>query len=358
MVMSFLTGVGPSQLFDNLKAQIGLTIAATSEAASEVTSETTSEVANASVDSRKSELKAVEISDEELCLPMAERDRKALFNATGIDVIRFLEQATADLHIAKTAEEQLKVMALRFDHRNWSTAWIKPQARGTRQSGSEILMQANLSHASMVLARYKRLLENAKRQEASALKAFHWQDEVRQEIHRHAVRLLVQSYRPHTCTKTDASYYGCTSGETIYRVKSLMAPRIACRFKEKREQYAVTYWIRVQDRQAKILEVDAKGHRLVKVTYDELDHRKSLSALAPNVNPNVSVNEVLQSAGLDPYRAGMIWRHLNRTIESASDIDRTPAGTADHSPGSHSGNQFSEQTTRRGPLNLQRVDSQ
>ena len=101
-----------------------------------------------------------------------------------------------------------------------------------------------------------------------------------------------------------------------------MSPRIACRFKDKREQYAVIYWIRVKDRQPKILEVDAKGNRLVKVTYDELEHRKLLSALSPNVT------DVLHSAGLDPFRASVIWRQLNRPAANEVDGNRNPAAAS------------------------------
>lgn len=262
-------------------------------------------------------------NDEDLCLPMGERDRKLLASSTGTDVIQFLEQAALELHSAKAAEEQLKVMGLRFDHQNWSKAWNAAGGDSESAASSESALQANLSHASMVLSRYNRLLENGRRQETSALKAFHWQEEVRQEIRREPVRILVQSYSAYTCSKADASYYGCASGEAIYRVKALMSPRIACRFKDKREQYSVVYWIRVKDKAPKILEVDARGNRLVKVTYDELVHRKLLSALSPNVS------EVLQSAGLDPFRAMMLWRKLNGVGPFAvADESRGPAGSA------------------------------
>lgn len=318
LLLSYFAGFGPSQVvgkvIGKIKSQFGQSFLVAEDKDKRP------------VDIVKSGLKVAETSDEELCLPMGERDRKALAHATGTDVIRFLERSTADLHRAKAAEDQLKVMALHFDHRNWSKAWlgseISPEVDSSGLNGAESLLQTNLSHASMVLSRYNRLLENGRRQEASALKAFHWQDEVRQEIRQEPVRLLVQSYQPYTCTKTDASYYGCAKGETIYRVKSLMSPRIACRFKDKREQYAVIYWIRVKDQQPKILEVDAKGNRLVKVTYDELEHRKLLSALSPNVT------DVLHSAGLDPFRASVIWRQLNRPSGGVADGNRNPAAAS------------------------------
>jgi hypothetical protein len=256
---------------------------------------------------------------------MGERDRKALVRATGVDVIRFLEQSTRELHRAISAEDQLRVIASSFDHANWSKAWI-----GLAESvGDDAHSQANLSHASMVMARYNRLLENGRRQETSALKAFHWQEEVRQELNREPVRILVQSFRPYKCEKSDASYYGCELGEMIYRVKSLMSPRIACRFKEKRDQYAVVYWVRVKDRLPKILEVDAKGQRLVKVTFDEVEHRKVLSALAPNVS------DILQSAGLDPLRAVVLWRQTNRASEAKLAVSPTREASDNYLPDSY-----------------------
>lgn len=303
-VLAYFAGFSPSQLLNEVNSRFGLSF--------------TKEDASLAVKPALSS--TVTDSEEDLCLPMGERDRKALLRATGVDVIRFLEQSTADLHRAKSAEDQLKVIALNFDHVNWSKAW------SVESGGVEFHLQTNLSHASMVLARYNRLLENGRRQEASALTAFHWQEEIRQEINREPVRILVQNYLPYKCERTDASYYGCTPGETIYRVKSLMSPRIACRFKDKRDQYAVVYWIRVKDGQPKILEVDATGGRLVKVTYDELEHRKLLSTLSPNVS------DVLQSAGLDPFRAVVIWRQMNRGNHIGVDPSRVPADTSATSP--------------------------
>jgi hypothetical protein len=303
-VVAYFAGFGPSQVLNSIKSQFDLSL----------TKENAAIVAKPTVISTVTDSDVTD-SEEGLCLPMGERDRKALLGATGADVIRFLEQSMVDLHRAKSAEDQLKVIALHFDHVNWSKAW------NAEASSGESLLQKNLSHASMVLARYNRLLENGRRQEASALKAFHWQEEVREEIHREPVRILVQSFLPYKCSKTDASYYGCAPSETIYRVKSLMSPRIACRFKDKRDQYAVVYWIRVKDGQPKILEVDAKGHRLVKVTYEELEYRKLRSALSPNVA------DVLQSAGLDPFRAGVLWRQMNRGSDIAVDPSRVPAAT-------------------------------
>jgi hypothetical protein len=290
-IVAYFAGFSPSQVFSKVKSQFGFN------------------KENSGLEVKLAAAEMVTDSEKDLCLPMGERDRKALLGATGVDVIRFLEQSTVELHRAKSAEDQLKVIALHFDHGNWSKAW------NAEASGSEALLQTNLSHASMVLGRYNRLLENGRRQETSALKAFHWQEEIRQEINREPVRILVQSFHPHQCGKMDASYYGCAPGETIYRIKSLMSPRIACRFKDKRDQYAVVYWIRVKDRQPKILEVDAKGLRLVKVTYDEIEHRKLLSALSPNVT------DILQSAGLDPFRAGVVWRQMNQNrVPAASTV--------------------------------------
>lgn len=325
ILLAYFAGIGPSTFADKLLG--GFNSRLTRQIAKE----------NSAKAAQKSTAFSTSDEDEDLCLPMGERDRKALLSATGADVIRFLEQSTIDLHRAKSAEDQLKVVALNFDHSNWSKAWTGPPTDEVVQSDNVLLgarvddlsLQANLSHATMVLARYNRLLENGRRQETSALDAFHWQEEVRQEIRREPVRILVQSFLPYTCTKSDANYYGCAIGEKIYRVKSLMSPRIACRFKDKRDQYAVIYWIRVKDQRPKILEVDAKGQRLVKGTYDELEHRKFLSALSPNIA------DVLHSAGLDPFRATAIWRQMNRKSVSPgtlpdispSDLMRGPAAS-------------------------------
>ncbi len=317
-LLSFFTGFGPSQIFGAIKSRISLGSKSPDTAVAEVSA---------------TKIPVAVVSDDDLCLPMGERDRKQLQKASGADVIQFLEKATFDLHSANVAEEQLKIMAKSFDHQTWSKAWIgsgansafKPYeaANASDIASDDSVLQTNLSHASMVLTRYNRLLENGRRQETSALKAFHWQEEVRQEINHAPVRILVQSYASYSCSRSDVNYYGCALGEPIYRVKALMSPRIACRFKDKREQYQVVYWIRVKDKVPKILEVDAKGHRLVKVTYDELVHRELLSVLSPNVG------EVLTTAGLDPFRAVVIWRQLNRAPAQGRDPAALPnAGAA------------------------------
>lgn len=186
---------------------------------------------------------------------------------------------------------------------------------GDPQVIKALRLQTNLSHATLFLARYHRVIENGVRQENSALRAFYWKDDAKEEIRREPLRALVRSYLPHTCLGSDQAQYGCERGETIYRVRAILSPRIACRFPEKLAQYAAVFWVRVPPEGAQILEVEVNGQRLVKMTYDDLVHKQMLSALAPNVS------EVLINAGLDPFRAPVMWRRWLRD----RDTGRTPA---------------------------------
>jgi hypothetical protein len=97
----------------------------------------------------------------------------------------------------------------------------------------------------------------------------------------------------------------------LYRVHALISPQIACRFDDKREQYAVVFWMRVAPNsagnlEARITEVEAHGQRLVRATYEELLHRRKLNVSAPDMT------ETLVLAGLDPFRAPIMWRRWSR----------------------------------------------
>lgn len=240
-------------------------------------------------------------------------ERSRLMSEAGVDVVSFVEDTTRLLHGARSSEEQLKVIANRFDHGTWSNAWdngasILPRDHRAREF---LRMQTDLGHASLVLNRYNRLIENGKRQEGAALTAFKWRHEARKEIERSPMRVLVRGFIPHVCVGSDQAQYGCRRGETLFRVHTIISPRIACRFADKREQYAAVFWVRVQhkpfgDSEPRIIEVEANGQELVRQTYEDLLHRKKLSVLAPDVT------ETLAIAGLDPFRAPMLWRRWIR----------------------------------------------
>ena len=246
--------------------------------------------------------------NEETCTPIRERERAEMRRDAGVDLAKFIEDSTRALHGARSSEEQLKVVATRFDHRHWSKAWMPEES--SVSNNPELLkalrLQTNLSHATLFLSRYHRVIENGLRQESSALRAFYWKDDAREELRREPMRALVRSYLPHTCLGSDQIQYGCQRGETIYRVRAILSPRIACRFREKIGQYAAVFWVRVPPEGAQILEVEVNGQRIVKMTYDELVHKRMMSALAPNVS------EVLLNAGLDPFRAPVLWRRWLR----------------------------------------------
>lgn len=265
---------------------------------------------------------------EDLCLPMGERERKKVANEAGVDVVGFLESATSEFHSASSPEEQLRVLGTRFDHINWSRALVKsarskiaetqfhqtntvalgaddPLRQATTKDG-DVALQANLTHATFFLSRYNRLVDLARRHEVSALRAFHWEEEIRQEMSHRPARVLVQKYDVSSCGRNEAKTYGCDLGEKLFLVKALLSPRVACRFREKRDQYQLTYWIRVRSGEAKILEVDSRRERLVKKTFDEQVNRQFAAILSPDLNKQLPV------AGLEPFRAVMIWREVTR----------------------------------------------
>ena len=259
----------------------------------------------------------------ETCQPIWPYDRSRLTSEAGLDLVSFIEDSTRLLHRARTPEEQLKVISSRFDHGTWSTAWstgakftaVDPRAR------EFLRLQTDLNHASLFLSRYNRIIENGKNQESAALRAFSWRSDAQRELQRDPMRVLVRGYLPHLCLKSDQAQYGCVRGETIYRIHTLLSPRVACRFEDKREQYAAVFWVRILKRadgtrEARISEVEANGESLVKNTYDDLTRRKLLSVLAPNVT------ETLAVAGLDPFRVPVMWRRW------AHEQSRSPASVA------------------------------
>jgi hypothetical protein len=259
-------------------------------------------------------------AEVDTCAPLLERERSEMRRESGVDLGKFIEDSTRALHGARTPEEQLKVVANRFDHRHWSKAWLPTDSSilsitKDPQRIEALRLQANLSHATLFLARYHRVLENGRRQEDSALRAFRWKEDAREELRKQPMRALVRGYVPQICLKLDQAQYGCQRGETIYRVRAILSPRIACRFPEKIAAYVAIFWVRVPEEGAQILEVEVNQERLVKMTYDELVHRQKLTSLAPDVN------EVLIDAGLDPFRAPVMWRRWLRD----RDEGRAPA---------------------------------
>lgn len=283
-------------------------------------------------------------SIEDLCLPMGERERRKIANEAGADVVGFLEKTTDEFHSAPSAEEQLKLLGSHFDHMTWSRALVKsakskiaetrvagadtedPLKNATTKEG-DVALQANLTHATLFLSHYNRLVDLARRHEVSALRAFHWEEEIRQEMSRRPARVLVQKYDVANCGRSEAKTYGCEVGEKLFLVKTLLSPRLACRFREKRDQYQVTYWIRVRAGEAKILEVDSRRERLVKKTYDEQSNRQFAAILAPDLNA------LLPKAGLEPFRAVMIWREVNRSSKSGeSSKNETSTETSTGTP--------------------------
>ncbi len=248
------------------------------------------------------------------CQAISGFDRTRLTSWAGVDVVGFVESTTRILHAARSTEERLRVIAARFDHLAWSTAWSQGQMfpSVSARANENLRLQTDLNHSSLFLSRYGRLIENGKSQEAAALRAFAWEPSVAREFKSQPMRTVVQSYLPHICTNDDARQYGCFRGETMYRVSALVSPRIACRFNEKQEQYTAVYWVRIKRAtggrfEARIMEVEANGERLVKLTYDDLQSRKLLSVLSP------SMTRSLMEANLDPFRAPILWRRW--TIE-------------------------------------------
>ncbi len=79
-VVAYFAGFGPSQAINKIKSQFD----------SSYTEE------NAALVVKPTASTKVADTEEDLCLPMGERDRKTLLGAAGVDVIRFLEQSTVD----------------------------------------------------------------------------------------------------------------------------------------------------------------------------------------------------------------------------------------------------------------------
>lgn len=259
---------------------------------------------------------------EDLCLPMGERERGKAASEAGVDLVGFLESTTNEFHSATLPEEQLRILGSKFDHISWSRALVKtakskiaekevapldvedPLKYATTKEG-DVSLQANLTHATLFLNHYNRLVDLARRHEASALRAFSWDEEIRNEMSRSPARVLIQKYDVASCGRSEAKTYGCEIGEKLFLVKTLLSPRVACRFRDKRDQYQVTYWIRVRSGKPKILEVDTRRERLVKKTYDEQRIRQYAAILSPDLST------LLPRAGLEPFRAVMIWREVN-----------------------------------------------
>lgn len=246
------------------------------------------------------------------CDKITPYERSRLTSEAGFDVVGFVEESTHYLHTARNSEEQLRVIASRFDHQTWSNSWDQTAILQRDPRAREYLqLQTDLGHASLVLARYNRIIENGKRQESAALSAFKWRPDARREIEREPMRVMVRGFLPHTCFGTDQAQYGCVRGETLYRIHTVISPRIACRFEDKREQYAAVFWVRLLHRpdgsvEPRILEVEANGQELVRETYQELVLKKKLKVLAPDVTESLAV------AGLDPFRTAMMWRRWVR----------------------------------------------
>lgn len=264
---------------------------------------------------------------EDLCLPMGERERRKATSEAGVDLVGFLESTTSEFHSAASPEEQLRILGTKFDHISWSRALVNsakskiaesqilpvstaeaedPLRYATTKEG-DVALQANLTHAALFLNHYNRLVDLARRQEVSALRAFHWEEEIRNEMSHQPARVLIQKFDVSSCGRSEAKTYGCELGEKLFLVKTLLSPRLACRFRDKRDQYQVTYWIRVRSGEPKILEVDTRRERLVKKTYDEQKNRQFAAILSPDLNA------LLPRAGLEPFRAVMIWREVNRS---------------------------------------------
>lgn len=297
------------------------------------------EPARASSQQQTSKRRLEDSPSEDLCLPMGEKERRKISSEAGTDVIQFLEQLTNEFHSTTSPEEQLQILGTHFDHLNWSRALMShaktklvenPKDQhdyATTPFGSaftkdgDVTLQANLSHAMLFLSRYNRIVEMTRRHERSALSAFRWDEEIRHEMARQPARVLIQKYQVAICSREDSKTYGCHPGEKMFLVKSLLSPRLACRFPEKREQYVVTYWVRVREGVPKILEVESLRERLVKKTYDEQSNRQFAAILSPDLDVLLSSAGIV---GVVPLRAVMIWREL--TEKKA----REPASTKPH----------------------------
>jgi hypothetical protein len=293
-----------------------------------VDSSVDSSVVNSSVDPDFDDV----IDNDNRCDSISEQDRLRLQNEAGLDLVAFVEESSRAMNQARTSEDQLLVIASKFDHQRWSKAWMPSEAsffgrnsEREKQIRETLRLQTSLSHASLFLTRYHRILEAGVRQETSALRAFHWDSDAQQELRREPVRAMVRGYVPHICSGNDVVQYGCESGETVFRVKALLSPRLSCRFPDKKPYYAAVFWVRISGegshREARILEIEANGDLLVKMTYDELVHKSLLSMLTPNVS------EILIDAGLDPFRTPVMWRRLIQTANSKplSDQGRRPS---------------------------------
>lgn len=241
-------------------------------------------------------------TDDTFCRPMSAAERENLKEESGSDIASFIEESTKRLHAALTPEEQMEVIATRFDHKRWSEAWSAGKYDEKNTPDDNEKLQLNLTHATLFLSRYHRLIDNGRRQEDSAARAFRWPTADIEEMQREPMRAMVRKFRSMSCGLAETEQYGCRDGETIWMVQTVLSPRLACRFSEKREQYQATFWVRVTPDGARIVEVDANSQRLVKSTYAELEQRELLTIISPKVN------ELLIGAGLDPLRIPTLWR--------------------------------------------------
>lgn len=241
------------------------------------------------------------------CAPIAAEDRARIKAAAGHDLVAFIEESTHQLHAAKNAEDMLRTVAQRFDHQRWTSAWIVDSRAETSGVETTASRQLGLTHATSFLARYQRLLQNGRRLEDSAIRGFQWPSDAISEMRREPVRAMVRDYRVMDCEIAQTARYGCRHGEKIWILQTVLSPRVACRFQEKREQYQAAFWLRTGDHGPRVMEVESGGQRLVSMTYDELAQRELLVKLASPGALN-QLNDLLIAAGLDPFRAPALWR--------------------------------------------------
>lgn len=235
--------------------------------------------------------------DSSIVLPRETRERA--MRAAGQDIVQFAEATAMAFHLASTDEMKLKIIAESFDHETWSES---------------------LTQAATFLNLYNRVMENSRRQEESALRAYSWSKEQRSFLTNHPLDVRVSNLRSMECMKNEKDEYGCKRGETVWLVKLLVSPMIACRFPEKLDAYSVQYWVRMTPQGPRVIEIQANRSQLVKTAKESLESRK---ILVQGVTPTAArAASIASLEGLNLDRMTALWRKWLKARGVASHPER------------------------------------
>lgn len=233
---------------------------------------------------------------------LSKETRVKVARAAGQDIVQFVEGTASLLHAAKSDEEKLKIIAERFDHEHWVES---------------------LSQAATFLAQYNRVLMNSRRQEDSAMRAFAWSKEQQAHLASNPLLARASNLRSIECMKNEKDEYGCKRGESIWLVKLLVSPMIACRFPEKLDAYSIQFWVRMTTVGPRVIEIQANNQQLVRTAKEELASKKVFAQ--GSASTGVRATSLASLEGLNVERITALWRSWLKAQGSGKDSGKLNA---------------------------------